>query len=92
MGKLAEAKSEILEVDFLCLNIIQNLSKENIKEQYLSKEFKALNYFLEENKVGYVFKLIDCMNILAAITFYMGRYEDSYESLLLLLELYSSLS
>ena len=47
---------------------------------------------MEKNAVGYVFKLIDCMNVLAMAMFYMGRYEDAYESLLLVIELYYPLS
>lgn len=53
---------------------------------------KQLNLLMEKNAVGYVFKLIDCMNVLAMAMFYMGRYEDAYESLLLVIELYYPLS
>ena len=50
-----------------------------------------LNKLLEENVVGYIFQLIDCMNLLGVASFYLQKYEDAYESFLLVLELYQSL-
>jgi hypothetical protein len=50
-----------------------------------------LNKLLEENHIGYVFQLIDCMNLLGVASFYINKYTDAYESFLLVLELYQSL-
>ncbi len=41
--------------------------------------------------VGYLFQLIDCMNLMGVASFYSERYSDAYESFLLVLELYQSL-
>ena len=50
-----------------------------------------LNKMLEENQVGNIFQLIDCMNLLGVASFCLGKYSDAYESFLLVLELYQSL-
>lgn len=44
-----------------------------------------LNRLLEENSVGYLFQLIDCMNLLGVASFYLQKYSDAYESFLLVL-------
>jgi len=46
---------------------------------------KKLNKLLEENIVGYIFLLIDCMNLLGVASFYLEKYTDAYESFLLVL-------
>lgn len=63
---------------------------ENSKQ--LALQVKKLNKFLEENCVGYLFQLIDCMNLLGVASFYLEKYTEAYESFLLVLELFKSLS
>lgn len=44
----------------------------------MSSKIKKLNALLEENCVGYVFGLIDCMNLLGVATMDSGRYDEAY--------------
>lgn len=52
---------------------------------------KKINKSLESNIVGYLFQLIDCMNLMGIASFYCEKYSDAYESFLLVLELFQSL-
>jgi len=44
----------------------------------ISSLIKKLNKLLEENVLGYVFLLIDCMNLLGVASFYLEKYTDAY--------------
>ena len=70
---------------------MQSLLK-NDSDSIISNFVKMLNNYLEESKIGFLFQLIDCMNLLGIAAFYLGNYDEAYESFLLVLELYQSFS
>jgi hypothetical protein len=58
-------------------SLINSLLKgENSK--VITSLIKKLNKLLEENIVGYIFLLIDCMNLLGVASFYLEKYTDAY--------------
>jgi hypothetical protein len=64
---------EKLKVDLHAISLIQALMKSENSKQ-ISLLVKKLNSCLEENQLGYVFQLIDCMNLLGVATFYLEKY------------------
>ena len=69
-------------MDTTAFNLLSCLIKgENSK--LINSSIKKLNKLLEDNIVGYVFLLIDCMNLLGVASFYLEKYSDAYESFLL---------
>lgn len=80
----------MVQVDILAVNLLKTLTKPHENKE-ISSKIKKLNGLLESNCVGYIFGLIDCMNLLGVATFDAARYEEAYESFLLTLELYSTL-
>lgn len=41
--------------------------------------------------MGYIFNLIDCMNLLGVASLYSGKFDEAYQSFLLVLELFQTL-
>jgi tetratricopeptide (TPR) repeat protein len=83
------ASKEKIAVDGNALTLLGQLVKQDHKN--LQPLVKKINKSLEGNVVGYLFQLVDCMNLMGVASFYAHRYTDAYESFLLVLELYQSL-
>lgn len=64
----------MLQVDILAVTLLKQLIKPHQIKDTTTK-IKKLNSLLQENCVGYIFGLIDCMNLLGIATFDAGRYE-----------------
>lgn len=83
---------EKVAVDTTAVALLQTLVKGDSSAKAINSLTKRLNKHLEESSVGHVFQLIDCMNLLGVASFHLEKYSDAYESFLLVLELFRSLS
>ncbi len=74
LTKLEDCNESMVQVDILAVGLLKILTKPHENKESASK-IKKLNGLLEGNSVGYIFGLIDCMNLLGVATFDAGRYE-----------------
>ena len=79
-----------LSLDKVGISLIQTLiNSEKIETKKTKQSIitltKKLSDIVESGVTGYVFQLIDCMNLLGVSSFYLEKYTDAYESFLLVL-------
>lgn len=83
LEKHPQASKEKVAVDGTALALLGQLVRQEHKN--LQSLVKKINKSLEGNVVGYLFQLVDCMNLMGLASFYSQRYADAYESFLLVL-------
>ena len=98
-SKLEDCNPEKIAVDSMALALLRllngigkNQANPNASNKEILSRVKSMNGALEENTVGYIFTLIDCMNLLGVATLYIrSKEEESHQSFLLVHELFESL-
>jgi hypothetical protein len=63
------ADTHKIALDGTAMNLLHCLLKQ--ESRGITLNIKRLNKYLEQNVVGYIFQLIDCMNLLAVASFYL---------------------
>ena len=89
---------EMYGIDTTAYNLffsLITLSSTNDKEKFLKqieKRMKVMNDYLQGDEVekGKIFNLVDCMSIVGIGNFYTEKYNDAYESFLLVLQFLKS--
>ena len=75
--KNASADRAKTNMDTAAFNLLSCLVKGETSK-VVGIAVKKLNKLLEQNVLGYVFLLIDCMSLLGVASFYLQKYSDAY--------------